>query len=60
MNGDQGAGGNNGGNFHIRKEPLEDGISDEDVAKLCELRKAAGALECKREGAFLVTKWPAY
>lgn len=60
MNGDQSAGGNNGAKFHIRKEPLEKGISDEDVAKLCELRMAAGALECKREGNVLVTKWRIY
>jgi hypothetical protein len=60
MNGDQNNGGENGRGFHIRKEPLREGITDEEMVGLCELRKIAGAVECRREGEFLVTKWPLF
>lgn len=45
------------------KEPLAEGLSTEDIQRLIDQKKAAGATGCEvvREGTqrFLVCKWPA-
>lgn len=39
------------------KEPLEDGVTDEEVDALISLRLQAGAIRCSRDGSFLNTEW---
>lgn len=47
----------NGENEFTRREPIDPNLTSEEVARLCELQRAAGATSCKREGNFLVTTW---
>jgi hypothetical protein len=41
----------------ITKEPIEEGMTDEEIAKLIDVSLKAGAIRAWREGNMLLSEW---